>query len=90
MHKASRQLERIVKGFSNHRRIQMLEVLEARPELDLTALARACGVNLKTAGEHARRLVLAGLVVMRNRGRQVLHAVSARGAQALDFLRVVE
>lgn len=90
MNKASRHLERIVKGFSNHRRIQMLEVLEARPELDLTALARACGVNLKTAGEHARRLMLAGLVVKRNRGRQVLHAVSARGAQALDFLRVVE
>ena len=89
MNKAFRQLERIVRGFSSHLRIQMLEVLDARPDLDLTALARACGVNLKTAGEHARRLSSAGLVLKRNRGRQVLHAVSPRGVYALQFLRAM-
>ena len=90
MTRGTRQLERIVRGFSNHRRIQMLQTLDATPDLDLLGLARACGVNWKTAGEHARRLAAAGLILTRSKGRSTLHAVSPRGKTALAFLRAVE
>jgi predicted transcriptional regulator len=90
MSKGFRQLERIVRGFSNHRRIQMLETLDARPDLELMALARACGVNVKTAGEHTRRLAAAGLILKRSKGRATLHAISPRGKEALAYLRSVE
>lgn len=90
MEKSHRQLERVVKGFANHRRIQVLELLEARPDLDLTAIARACGINFKTASEHVRRLAIAGLVLKKAKGRQVLHAVSPRGKTVLKFLRMLE
>jgi hypothetical protein len=90
MAKPYRQLERVVRGFSNHRRIQMLETLDARPDLDLLTLARVCGVNVKTAGEHTRRLAAAGLVFKRPKGRSTLHAVSPRGRAALGYLRAVE
>ena len=84
-----RSSERIVRGFSNHRRIRMLETLEATPMLDLMTLARACGVNVKTASEHTRRLVAAGLVTKHQQARRVMHAISPRGTQALNFVREI-
>ena len=86
MERSRRQLERVVKGFANHRRIQVLEVLEARPDLDLTTITRVCGINFKTASEHVRRLSIAGLVWKKARGRNVLHAISPRGKSVLRFL----
>lgn len=85
-----RQLERIVRGFSNHRRIQMLHVLAGQPELDLLSIARACGIQFKNAAEHTRRLATAGLILKRVKGRHVLHKVSPRGVQVLEFLKIVE
>ncbi len=90
MKKNFKQLERIVRGFSNHRRIRMLEVLDNRPELDLRTLAQACGTHIKTASEHARRLAVAGLILKRAKGTRVLHALSDRGRQILIFLRTLE
>jgi DNA-binding IclR family transcriptional regulator len=85
-----RKLERIVRGFSNHRRIQVLTLLAAQPELDLAAIARATGTNYKTASEHVRRLAIAGLVLKKAKGAHVLHAVSTRGRLVLRFLRALE
>jgi hypothetical protein len=85
-----RYLERVVRGFSNHRRIQMLTVLESTPDLDVFALARITGVNFRTASEHAGRLVRTGLARRRSKGRQVLHSISPRGAAVLSFLRALK
>src|SRR4051812_4170466 len=83
----SRQLERVVRGFSNHRRIQMLMLVAATPELDVFTLARTCGVDVRTASEHTQKLVRGGLLRKRSEGRRVLHTVSPRGADVLRFLR---
>jgi predicted transcriptional regulator len=64
----------------------MLDVLTITPDIDLSQLARACGIKLRNASEHADRLARAGLVLKRSKGRQVLHAVSPRGASVLTFL----
>ncbi len=90
MAKSYRQLERIVRGYSNHRRIQMLHLLESEPELDVMELAQRCGISIKTASEHTRRLAFGGLVLKRPKGRRVLHALSPRGKSILSFLRVLE
>ena|SRR5437773_2769395 len=84
------QLERIVRGFSNHRRIQMLHLLEIEPELDVLTMARRCGISIKTASEHTRRLAIASLILKRKKGRQVLHALTRRGKDILTFLRMLE
>ena len=89
MSKRYRQLERLVRGFSNHRRIQMLEILTATPEMDVAGLARACGVNFRTASDHTVRLIRAGLVFKQQKGRRVLHTVSERGTSVLAFLRTM-
>jgi hypothetical protein len=39
MKKTSRELERIIKGFANHRRLQILELLGKKPELSVMEVA---------------------------------------------------
>ncbi|MCL4354282.1 winged helix-turn-helix domain-containing protein [Patescibacteria group bacterium] len=86
----SRQIEKIVKGFANHRRIEMLELIKNRPELSLNEISSELRVNLKTASEHLRRLTVAGLILKRNRGQNVLHKLSPLGDDILKFLRKLE
>jgi DNA-binding transcriptional ArsR family regulator len=88
--KNERQLERIVRGFSNHRRIQIMRLLDHTPELSVEEIAARVNVNFKTASEHVRRLTIAGLVVKRNEGRHVRHKVTPRGRSVLSFLKSVD
>jgi len=90
MAKAFRQLERVVRGFANHRRIEVMDLLESDAELDLREIARRCAMNYKTASEHLRRLAVAGLVTKRAKGTHVLHILSPRGKKVLMFLRTLE
>lgn len=85
-----RQLERIVKGFSNHRRIQIINLLSGNPELSLSEISQKLKINLKTASEHVRRLAISGLVLKRNQGKNVRHKLSDRGVIILKFLRMLE
>ena len=83
----SRKLERVVKGFANHRRIEILELLGKKPEMSVGEISLATEIELKTASEHLRRLAIAGLIVKRYEGREVRHAVTARAKHILTFLR---
>ncbi|MDP3725519.1 MAG: winged helix-turn-helix transcriptional regulator [Nanoarchaeota archaeon] len=85
-----RQLERIVRGFSNHRRIEMLELLKKEPELSVIDVTRKLGINFKTASEHIRRLAITGLVMKRSEYTSVRHKLTARGEAILKFLRTLE
>ncbi len=84
------QLERIVRGFSNHRRIEILELLKKSPELSVVEISGQLKINFKTAAEHIRRLAIAGMVLKRNDSHSVRHKVSERGEQVLKFLRTLE
>ena len=88
--KRFRYLEGIAKGFANHRRIEILTTLAKTPELSLSEIAETLEINMKTAGEHTRRLTIAGLVMKRNAGNAVRHAVTRRGISILKFLRTLE
>ena len=85
-----RQLERIVRGFSNHRRIQILSVVHESPELSVSEIAGELRINIKTASEHIRRLAISGLILKRNQGKNVRHKLSDRGVIILTFLRTLE
>ena len=86
----TRMLERIVRGFSNHRRIEMLELLYRHPELSVAEIADKLKINFKTASEHIRRLAIANLVMKRNEGNIVRHKLTSRGNTILKFLRILE
>ena len=85
-----RQLEGIVRGFSNHRRIEILELLFKEPELSVAEVSEKLEINFKTASEHIRRLAIAGLVMKRSESNNVRHKLSDRGLTILKFLRTLE
>jgi len=88
--KSARKLERIAKGFANHRRIEIMNLLQKQPELSVMNVAQELGINFKTASEHIRRLAIAGLVLKRSDGNSVRHKLSALGLTILKFLRTLE
>ncbi len=85
-----RKLERLVKGFANHRRIQILQLLERQPELSVVEVASRLHANFKTISEHIRRLAIAGLVLKRSSGNSVRHKLTDRAISILKFLRTLE
>ena len=84
------KLERVVKGFANHRRIQILELLEKNPELSVIEIAQELNMNFKTASEHIRRLAISGLIMKRSKGKSIRHKLTERGLKVLKFLRALE
>ena len=88
--KKPRQLERIVKGFANHRRIEIMDLLAKTPELSLSEISDVLRINVKTGSEHIRRLAIAGLVMKRSEGSSVRHALTKEGNNILKFLRILE
>ena len=86
----TRTLERFVKGFANHRRIQVMFLLGKKPNLSVIDISDELKVNFKTISEHLRRLAIAGLVLKRNKSNEVEHALSSRGKGILNFLRTLE
>mgnify|MGYP001598740201 CR=1 FL=1 len=83
-------LERLVRGFSNHRRIETLELLEKVPELSVVEIDGRLRINMKTASEHLRRLAIAGLVLKRSEGASIRHKLTDRWLIILKFLRTLE
>jgi len=88
--KSFHHLERIVRGFANHRRIEILHLLEKHPELSVVQISEKLRVNFKTVADHVRRLAIAGLVLKRSDGVSIRHKLTSRGTYILKFLRILE
>jgi len=86
----AKSLEKLVKGFSNHRRIQMMELLDEKPGLSVLEIADELHVNFKTVSEHLRRLTIPGLILKKNVASSVCHNLSVTGKVILKFLRTLE
>jgi DNA-binding transcriptional ArsR family regulator len=84
------RMERFVRGFSNHRRIEILELLEKIPELSVAEVSRELKINYKTTSSHMNRLAVAGLILKRNRLNDVRHRLTAKAKAVLKFLRTSE
>lgn len=84
--KTSKQLERHFKGIANHRRIDILNLIAKNKDLTLLEISESLKCNNKTICEHTRRLVQAGLVNKKYRGREVWHFLSPYGEEILKFI----
>lgn len=83
-------MEKLVRGFSNHRRIQIMELLSDSEDLSVLEIANRLKIDYKTASDHIRRLAIPGLVDKRNQGPNVRHKLSSLGFNILKFLRTLE
>ncbi len=87
MLKTAKQMERHLKGISNHYRIEILFLIADREKITFEYIVKEVGANEKTLGEHTRRLVHAGLVNKKYRGKFVEHSLSPYGKTFVRFLK---
>lgn len=71
MANSDRGRARIAGGLANHRRIEIIRLLQERGNLCVNEVATECGIDVATASEHAKRLHEAGLIKKRAQGRKV-------------------
>ncbi len=85
-----RKVERVVKGFANHRRLEILLLLQREPEHSVEEIAEILKIGYENASDHVRKLAIAGLVMKRNDGRSVRHKLTARAHDVLTFCKKLE
>ncbi len=90
MKKTNMQLERIVKGFANHRRLQILELLYKNPELSVQEISDKLKSAFKNISAHINKMATAGLVMKRHDANMVRHKLTKRGKSILQFVRIIE
>lgn len=88
--KTSKQLERHFKGIANHRRIDILFLVKANDGITLDEITNNIKVNFRTVSEHTRRLVEAGLLNKKYRGRKVMHTLSPYGKKLLELIKTFQ
>jgi len=84
-----RRVERVVKGFASHRRLEILELIKEEPELSVDEVAEKLSIGYKNASEHIRKLAIAGLVMKRNEGSSVRHKLTSRAESILVFCKTL-
>jgi predicted transcriptional regulator len=84
--KTSKQLERHIKGVSNHWRIEILVQVANEEGLSLDEICERVKGNIKTISEHTKKLQTAGLLNKKYHGKSVSHSLSPYGKVFIDFL----
>jgi len=79
-------MERHLKGMANHYRIEILLAIAENDRITLDGIVGMLNANIKTIGEHTRRLVVAGLINKKYRGKFVEHTLSPYGKTFAHFL----
>ena len=87
--KTDRQLEQIVRGCSNHKRIAIMRLLAQEPGMSVATIAARVRCHYQTTSEHVRRLHRSGLIHKRQPGHAQHHELSPRGKAVLDFLGAI-
>ncbi len=82
-----RKLERVVKGFANHRRLEILYLLKRQPELSVEEISERLRMGYENASDHLRKMAIAGLILKRNEGKSVRHKLTRRAEDVLIFCK---
>ena len=80
-------MEKIFKGVSNSHRIDILLLVNNQKGATLDDICTNLNLNLKTASEHTRKLVLAGLLHKEYQNRFVVHTLSSYGESIFKFIK---
>lgn len=85
-----RSLERIVKGFANHRRLEIIDLLAKEPELTVADISERLKIGYVNTADHLNKMAIAGLVLKRGDGPYVRHKLTSRAEVILAFCRKLE
>lgn len=82
-----KKLERIIKGFANHRRLEMLDLLKREPNLTIEVICERLNIGYFNASDHIRKMALASLLTKRTVTGVVLHSLTPLGESILAFCK---
>lgn len=85
-----RKAERILKGFANHNRLKILELLEREPELSVADISDKLKMGYENTSDHIRKMAIAGLLLKRNDGPNVRHKLTPRAVAILAFCKTLQ
>ena len=85
-----RKIERLLKGFVNHNRLKILELLDKEPELSVMDIADKLKIGYENASDHIRKMAIAGLIMKRNDGPNVRHKLTSRAIFMLAFCKTLQ
>lgn len=85
-----RNLERVMKGFANHHRLEILELLNTEPELSVSEISKKLKIGYENASDHIRKLAIAGLIMKRSDGPNVRHKLTPRAVFILAFCKKLQ
>lgn len=83
-------VERIVKGYANHNRLRIMELLENQPELSVADISEKLIIGYENTSDHIRKMSIAGLVIKRNEGPNVRHKLTPRAKLVLAFCKKLQ
>lgn len=79
-----------MKGFANHNRLKILELLDQEPELSVADISKKLKIGYENASDHIRKMAFAGLVMKRSDGLSVRHKLTPRAKTILVFCKKLE
>ena len=85
-----RKIEKVVKGFANHRRINILYLLKQEPELSVSDISKKLKINFRTTSDHIGKLARAGLLIKRYDNNSVRMKLTNLGKSILAFCGKLE
>jgi predicted transcriptional regulator len=85
-----KKIEKVVKGFANHRRIQVLELLEKTPKMSVDDISQNLNIGFFTISDHVRKLADVVLVDKQYEGRFVIHSLTKKGKDILSFCKMLK
>ena len=83
------QIEYTVKGFSNKKRIEILFLLEQEPELSVSKISKNIKLSFKSTSKHLLKMMSSGLIMKRNSGSEIKHALTEKGKIILQLLKKI-
>ncbi len=87
--KKSHRIEYIVKGFANKNRIDILEILNKKPELSVGEISENLNKAEKNISQHLLKMMSTGLIMKRNDGKNVRHKLTDKGIIVINFLKKI-
>ncbi len=80
-------LEKVLKGASNHRRIEVLFLLYSSHDIATEEIIGKLRINYQTGTMHLQKLVRAGLVDAHRQGSTLIHNISKLGKSIIYLLK---
>jgi predicted transcriptional regulator len=80
------QGEKILKGAANHRRLEILALLNKTPGLSTDQIIQNLKVNYQTGAFHVQGLVKSGHIIAYRTGQSVGHKITSQGESIIRLL----